>query len=157
VKQLIISALVMMSLGVYAQESGEKKAMGSHSFEYKSGIWFQEGLPETFQTEQGYACYHGDETWQAWYRSGSETIRAILDLGPNVVFQQISSEDGKPHVFVVSQDKNIAAMIAQSSGQGATGGFWTNGKVAAVGSGIIAGAVLVTENNGDDEGSLSKR
>ncbi|MDJ0841950.1 MAG: hypothetical protein QNK37_35935, partial [Acidobacteriota bacterium] len=70
-----------------------------------------------------------DKRWQSWHQRGSENLRQILALGPNVVFKS-PSRDGGVRVFSVFESKPLLNANVNTTNQ-TTSALLSNAKVAA--------------------------
>ena len=130
-KILTVCALLVSCLGLFA--AGSEKSVDGLTFVLQEGVWVQQGL-ETATLPEASAVVHGTARWQSWREQGSDTLRQILELGPNVVFS-VPSRDGEVRVFSVHENRtSMKGAVSGSADKGTTTGL--------LGSSIMVGAVM---------------
>jgi len=99
-KWLSIGGLLLVALSAFGQSSGETREVDGLTFQFRNNIWVHTDLDEGYEVTEAYSTVHKNRLWQDWYDQGSETLRKILDLGENVIFN-FQGADGNDHVYAV--------------------------------------------------------
>lgn len=187
-KYICMVLLATMTFGVTAQDEGETKSIDGQKLTYNKGVWVHDDLGADYQVTEEFNAVYRSKKWKTWYDAGSPTLKKILDLGPNVVFN-FKGSDGNVHVYSVFANKKLAkravaggaAAIATGLGGTAAGAGAavaggaaaagagaaaattgtvlgvTAGTAAAIGGAVVAGAVIVENNDDSSEASTAKR
>lgn len=189
-KYFCMVLLATFTLGVTAQNEGETRTIDGQKLTYNKGVWVHDDLGSDYKITEEFNAVYRSKKWKTWYDAGSPTLKKILDLGPNVVFN-FKGSDGNVHVYSVFANKKLAkravaggaAAIATGLGGAAAGAGAaaagagaaaagagaaaaattgtvlgvTAGTAAAIGGAVVAGAVIVENNDDSSEASTAKR
>ena len=134
---LTIIALTVMCAGLFAADG--KKSVDGMAFVLTDGVWIQQGV-DTANVNAVTAVVHQDKRWQSWHARGSENLRQILALGPNVVFQS-PSRDGGNRVFSVFESKQLLNTSVSTS---------ANTTSALLGKAAVAASTATRGTEGGD-------
>ncbi len=176
-----------MTTMVMAQREGEKKDIDGQIFEYQKGVWIHGALSDNFDPSKEFTAVYKDKKYNTWHQEGSPTLKQILELRPNVVFQ-FKDRSGVSHVYwVVENEKKMQELLAggavallpgvaaagggsaaagggAAAGSGAAGAAsgstimgMSTGMVIGVGGAIVAGAVIVDANSNDNSTDTPSR
>ena len=146
---LILSLL--LSMGAFAQSEGDTKDIDGQIFKYQNARWVHGALGSSYSTTAAFSAVYKDKTWKKWYDNGDPTLKKIMDLGPEVDFKY-KGDDAAFHTYSVTKAK---AAAAASGGRKILG--MTPKTAALVGGAVIAGVILIDENNGNGDKSGNKR
>ena len=172
--------LILLTATAFAAGEGEKVDVDGQKFTHQKGVWVHDALGSNYIISDKYSTVYRDKLWMKWYQEGSPTLKKIMDLGQNVVFSYTGA-DGKLHTYAVFEStKAVKKAIAGGSGAVASGlgvGTATTATVstaatagsggsafglspvaaAAIGGGIVVGAVLINSDSNNNETSESRR
>jgi hypothetical protein len=138
--------IALLSLSLMAAVP-EQVNVGAATFQKSGKVWVQVGLPSHFALEKAYAVNYMDEQWNAWYNREDGQLKAILDLGMDVVFLY-PGEDNELHVYSVrsaNQSKEMA------TGALTVGTLLATGQLAdSQSGGAIIDIVLLDDDTSQD-------
>lgn len=136
------------------QDIEEEKIIDDQKFDYTDGFWLHEALPEEYDLVEDYVTTHKSDLWQKWYDNGDETLRDILDLGKNIIFIYTGA-DQQEHVYAVYACDGLVPFLLPIHSGVILG---TVAKTAIiVGTAVVAGVIIVENNNDNGTDSPTKR
>ncbi len=139
-KYFCMVLLATLTFSVTAQDEGETKTIDGQKLTYNKGVWVHDDLGSDYKVTEEFNAVYRSKKWRTWYDAGSPTLKKILDLGPNVVFN-FKGSDGNVHVYSVFANKKLAKRaVAGGAAAIATGlgGAAAGAGAAAAGAGAAA-------------------
>lgn len=125
----------------------EQVNVGPSTFQKTGKVWVQVGLPSHYTLEKAYAVEYMDAAWNAWYNREDGQLKAILELGMDLVFLY-PDEDGELHVYSV---RSAHPSQNQHPGVLTVGTLLATGQLATSQSGgAIIDIVLLDDDTSQD-------
>ncbi len=147
------AAIILLFCSALFSWAQETATVDDMQFTKIEDVWVHDALPDEYDVEERFSAVTGDEKWKAWYESGNDKLRAVLDLGPNVAFIMTSAEDGELHIFSAWENEKRLDCAVDHDKAYVMGnvncpkvGWWVKAGIP-IGA-IITGAIIVNDEGG---------